>query len=117
MVMIADRGMDLAWAGDGAADEAGLSFLSSHEGRPCAIAHRDNVAYVEFSTGDSARHVALDDATIIDYAADGSVVGVEFISPSRCVNLAGVPRAAEIEREVRRLRLPIRPAPAAVARP
>jgi hypothetical protein len=43
--------------------------------------------------------IALDDATIIDYAADGSVVRVEFISPSRGVNLAGVPHAAEIERE------------------
>ena len=78
---------------------------------------KGDVAYVEFSTADSARHVALDDATIIDYAADGSVVGVEFISPSRGVNLAGVPRAAEIEREVRRLGLPIRTAPVDVARP
>ena len=75
------------------------------------------MVYVEFSSADSARQVALDDATIIDYGADGSVVGVEFISPSRGVNLAGVPRAAEIEREVRRLGLPIRPAPADVARP
>jgi len=75
------------------------------------------VAYVEFSPADSARQVALDDATIIDYAADGSVVGVEFISPSRGVNLAGVPRAAEIERKVRRLGLPIRTAPADVVLP
>ena len=78
---------------------------------------KGDVAYVEFSTADSARHVALDDATIIDYAADGSGVGVEFISPSRGVNLAGVPRAAEIELEVRRLGLPIRTAPVDVARP
>ena len=78
---------------------------------------KDDVAYVEFSTAASARQIALDDATIIDYAADGSVVGVEFISPSRCVNLAGVPRAADIEREVRRLGLPIRTAPVDAARP
>jgi uncharacterized protein YuzE len=78
---------------------------------------KHDVAYVEFSAADSERQVALDDATIIDYAADGSVVGVEFISPSRGVNLAGVPRAAEIEREVRRLGLTIRTAPADVARP
>ena len=51
-------------------------------------------------------------ARIIDHAADGSVVGVEFISPSRGVNLDGVPRSAEIEREVRRLGLPLRTAPA-----
>ena len=78
---------------------------------------KDDLAYVELSSADSARQVALDDATIIDYAAEGSVAGVEFISPSRGVNLAGVPRAAEIEREVRRLGLHIRPAPADVARP
>ena len=76
-----------------------------------------DVAYVEFSSADSARQIALDDATIVDYAADGSVVGVEFISPSRGVNLSGVPRAADIEREVRRLGLPIRTAPADVVRP
>jgi uncharacterized protein YuzE len=76
-----------------------------------------DVADVEFSSADSARQIALDDATIVDYAADGSVVGVEFISPSRGVNLSGVPRAADIEREVRRLGLPIRTAPADVVRP
>ena len=78
---------------------------------------KGDVAYVEFSSVDSARQIALDDATIIDYAAHGSVVGVEFISPSRGVNLAGVPHAAEIEREVRRLGLPLRTAPADVVRP
>jgi uncharacterized protein YuzE len=78
---------------------------------------KHDAIYFEFSAADSERQVALDDARIVDYAADGSLVGVEFISPSRGVNLAGVPRAAEVEREVRRLGLPIRPAPAGVARP
>jgi hypothetical protein len=36
---------------------------------------------------------------------------------SRGVNLDGVPRAADIEREVRRLGLPIRTPPADVVRP
>jgi uncharacterized protein YuzE len=78
---------------------------------------RHDVAYVEFSAAASARQIAVDDATIIDYAADGSVVGVEFISPSRGVTLAGVPRAADVEREIRRLGLPIRTASAEVGRP
>ena len=69
---------------------------------------RHDAAYFEFSGADSVRQVQLDDARIIDYAADGSVVGVEFIAPSRGVDLADVPRAAEIEREARRLGLPIR---------
>lgn len=76
-----------------------------------------DVAYLEFSGVDSERQIALDDTTIVDYAADGSVVGVEFISPSRGVTLVGVPRAEEVEREVRRLRFPIRTAPANVVRP
>jgi uncharacterized protein YuzE len=78
---------------------------------------RHDVAYVAFSGVASARQIALDDTTIIDYGADGSVVGVEFISPSRGVNLAGVPRAAEVEREVRRLGLPVRTGSAHVGRP
>ena len=78
---------------------------------------KHDVAYVEFSGADSDQQVALDDARIIDYATDGSVVGVEFISPSRGVDLVGVPRATEIEREVRRLGLPIRVLPADVVRP
>jgi uncharacterized protein YuzE len=76
-----------------------------------------DAAYFAFSATASVRQVKMDNARIIDYAADGSVVGVEFISPSRGVNLAGVPRAAEIEREVRRLGLPIRTAPADALRP
>ena len=78
---------------------------------------KHDVAYVEFSAADAHEQVALDDARIIDYAADGSVVGVEFISPSLGVNLAGVPRAADIEREVRRLGLPIQTLPADAGRP
>jgi uncharacterized protein YuzE len=75
-----------------------------------------DAAYFAFSATASVRQVKLDTARI-NYAADGSVVGVEFISPSRGVNLAGVPHAAEIERELRRLRLPVRLAPANLARP
>jgi len=91
-------------------DHAGETLKTSYD-------RKHDVAYVEFSAADSERQLALDDARIIDYAADGSVVGVEFISPSRGVNLAGVPHAAEVERGVRRLGLPIGMAPVDVARP
>lgn len=90
-------------------DHAGETVKTTYD-------RKHDVAYFEFSGADSERQIALDGATIVDYAADGTVVGVEFISPSRGVNLAGVPRAAEIEREVRRLRLPVRIGPADVAR-
>ncbi|MBI3973987.1 MAG: DUF2283 domain-containing protein [Chloroflexi bacterium] len=38
----------------------------------------------------------LDDARMIDYAADGTVVGVEFLGVSEGVLLDGVPQADEI---------------------
>ena len=75
---------------------------------------RRDVVYFSFTTGDAARQVRLDAARIIDYGADGAVVGVEFLSPSRGIELPGLPRAVEIEREARRLGLVIRvPASAA----
>jgi len=75
---------------------------------------RRDVVYFAFSTAGSARQVRLDGARIVDYGADGTIVGVEFLSPSRGIDLPGVPRAVEIEREARRLGLVIRvPATAA----
>ncbi len=62
-----------------------------------------DAAYFEFSSADPARQVKLDDSRVIDYAADGSVVGVEILLPSRGVNLVGLPRAAEIARGLRSL--------------
>jgi uncharacterized protein YuzE len=90
-----------------------------HAGEPVKVEldRQHDAAYFAFSGRASVRQVKMDNARIIDYAADGSVVGVEFISPSRGVNLDGVPRAADIEREVRRLGLPIRTVPANVTRP
>ncbi len=75
---------------------------------------RRDVAYFSFSSAGAARQVRLDAARIIDYGADGAVVGVEFLSPSRGIELPGLPRAVEIEREARRVGLVIRvPASAA----
>ncbi len=70
-----------------------------------------DAAYFSFSAAASARQEKLDDARIIDYDADGTVVGVEFITPSLGIDLTGVPRAAEIAREARKLGLRVRLAP------
>jgi len=48
---------------------------------------------------------------IIDYDTNGTVVGVEFIRPSRGIDLTGVPKAAEIAREARKLGLLVLPGP------
>lgn len=62
-----------------------------------------DAAYFQFSPSDSARQVRLDDSRIVDYASDGSLVGVEILSPSRGVDLSGIPRAVEIAGVLRRL--------------
>ena len=72
---------------------------------------RVDAAYFTFSAAASARQEKLDDARIIDYDADGEVVGVEFIRPSLGMDLTGVPRATEIAREARKLGLRVRAAP------
>ncbi|MEO8625705.1 MAG: DUF2283 domain-containing protein [Candidatus Limnocylindrales bacterium] len=74
----------------------------------CEYDRRRDVAYFEFSSAQSVRQVQLSDLRVIDYGAEGTVVGVEFISPSRGINLTDIPRAVDIEREARRLGLSIR---------
>lgn len=69
---------------------------------------RRDVAYFQFSSAHSVRQVEMSGLRIIDYGGDGSVVGVEFISPSMGIDVAGVPHAAEIEREAHRLGLSVR---------
>lgn len=70
-----------------------------------------DAAYFAFATGASARQEKLDDARIIDYDADGNLLGVEFITPSLGLDLTGVPRAEEIARGARKMGLSVRAAP------
>ena len=58
-----------------------------------------------FSGAPSSRQVRLDDSRIVDYAEDGSLVGVEILSPSRGVELSGLPRRSEIEQALGRMGL------------
>ena len=62
-----------------------------------------DAAYISFSTAASARQVPLDDERVLDYGADGALVGVELLSPSHGVDLAGIPRRSEVASAVRSL--------------
>ncbi len=58
-----------------------------------------DAAYLTVSDDDWHHQVRLDDARGINYAADGSVIGVEILSPRRKgVNLDGLPFRDDIAR-------------------
>ena len=54
--------------------------------------------YVRLASGEVARTRRLDSSRAVDYRADGTVVGVEFLFVSKGVRLEGVPEAEGIER-------------------
>ena len=54
--------------------------------------------YVQLRDGQtSTTQKFLDDLRILDYSADGAVVGVEFISASAGIDLTDVPFAERVE--------------------
>ena len=61
-----------------------------------------DAAYLAFGEAEWARQERLDDARAINYSADGSVIGVELLSPRRKgVLLDGLPYPQEIARVMR----------------
>ncbi len=58
-----------------------------------------DAAYITVKEAEWDHQVRLDDARGIDYASDGSVIGVEILSPRRKgVNLQGLPFRDDIAR-------------------
>jgi uncharacterized protein YuzE len=73
-----------------------------------------DAAYLQVSEAAVDRHVQLDDARGLDYAADGSLVGIELLSPRRKgVVLDGLPFPADVARVVRSCGFRIVTSPAA----
>lgn len=67
-----------------------------------------DVLYVQLATGDVARTATLSDLRLIDMSADGTVLGIEFISAGDGVDLSDVPFAPTVERAIGDSGLPIR---------
>jgi uncharacterized protein YuzE len=67
-----------------------------------------DAAYFGFSDEPSVRQEPLDDSRILDFAADGTLVGVEILSPSLGVDLSDVPRATEIAAAIHQLGFEVR---------
>jgi len=61
-----------------------------------------DAAYLQVSDGAVHRHIQLDDARGVDYAADGSVIGIEILSPRRKgIRLDGLPYPNDVARVMR----------------
>jgi uncharacterized protein YuzE len=61
-----------------------------------------DAAYLELSGAAMDHQVRLDDARGINYAADGSVIGIEILSPRRKgVQLDGLPYPDDVARVMR----------------
>ena len=72
-----------------------------------------DAAYLTVTDGIWHHQERLDDARGVNYAADGTVIGIELLSPRRRgVVIDGLPFAADVERVVRsvgfRIRQPAR---------
>ena len=69
----------------------------------------NDVLYVQFSEADVVRTNALDDLRLVDYAADGTAVGIEFIGASEGIDLTEVPHDQQIPEllAAAKLKLPI----------
>ena len=61
-----------------------------------------DAAYLQVSDAPWHRQERLDDARGVNYAEDGSVIGIELLAPSRDgVDLSGLPYAVDVERVMR----------------
>jgi len=75
---------------------------------PVVFDAQSDALYVRLREGASARQAFLDDSRIIDYSADGVVLGVEFLGASDGVDLDDVPFAPTVANLIHDSGLPIK---------
>ena len=56
-----------------------------------------DMLYVTLADGDVHETRAFGDLRMVDYSAEGEVLGVEFVSASHGVDLTGLPLRAKVE--------------------
>ena len=66
-----------------------------------------DVLYIRFQDRIAARTEALDDLRMIDWADDGTLIGVEFVDARDGIDLHGVPAATDVELLIRDLPFPV----------
>lgn len=68
----------------------------------------EGVAYVRLSEAEISWTKSVDDSRLVDYAADGAVVGIEFLDVVDGIDLTGLPMRDRVEPLVRANGIPVR---------
>ena len=63
--------------------------------------------YVQLQEAEVTKVTPVDDSRIVDYAADGSVVGVEFLTASAGIDPRDIPERTRLEEMIKNLRFSI----------
>ena len=63
--------------------------------------------YVELSSAPYAYGQVLERGRVVDYAADGTPIGVEFVAIDGCASVAALPHANLIAEALRRSDIPV----------
>ena len=63
--------------------------------------------YVELSSAPYAYGQVLERGRVVDYAADGTPIGVEFVAVDGCASVAMLPQADVIAEALRRHDIPV----------
>jgi hypothetical protein len=63
--------------------------------------------YVQWSDAPYAYGEILDARRVVNYAADGTPIGAEFLEVSGCVNLCGIPNADRVAAALRGHDIPV----------
>ena len=69
--------------------------VAAHDGGDAATYKQ---IYVQLSDAPYAYGELIDSERVVEYAADGTPIGVEFLRVDGCVGLSDVPRADQIAR-------------------
>ena len=65
--------------------------------------------YIQLSDAPYAYGQVLDRDRVVDYAADGTPIGVEFLDVSGCVGLSDVPHADQVARALQSYNIAVCP--------
>jgi uncharacterized protein YuzE len=72
-----------------------------------SYSEREDIVYIQLSDHEVASTQAIDDLRIVDYDADGLVVGVDLIGASGGLGLRDLPERARLEAEAKYLTFPL----------